>query len=184
MGYKSITVDVMIDDKIFRRFAVFDNLYRRRRWLPPAVFASILSASACVCFIMRGTAPRAVMLGCVLLLIGLGLPAVHLLSFFNSIKSQIKVLGLKKPRLTYSLCLSDEPAGIRVTNPGGESAQYEWGGLYGIYRVDGCLYLYVTDNKAFLIPDGQAGEGSAALWPLFTDMLPPEKLYDRRKVKG
>lgn len=184
MGNRSITVDVIIDDKIFRKFAIFDNLYRQRRWIPPVVFASIMAAFACVCFAMRGLAEQAVMLGCVLLLIGLGLPAVHMWSFFKSIEAQIKSHKLQKPRLVYSLRLSGDPDGVSVTSPAGESAQYKWVGMYGAYRVSGCAYLYVANNKAFLLPDGQTEGGSDALWSLLADMLPAEKMHDRRKVKN
>lgn len=173
----------MIDDKIFRKFAVFDNLYRQRRWISPVVFASLMSVFACVCFAMRGSAARAVMLGCVLLLIGLGLPAVHIWSFLNSIKSQIKALRLESPRAAYSLQFSSEPDGVMVTNPSGESARYEWGSLHGAYLVDGYTYLYVTSNKAFLLPDGQVIEGTDALWSLLADMIPAKKLHDHRRIK-
>lgn len=184
MENRTITVNAIINDKILRKFLVFDNLYRWRRWVSPVIFASILSAFACVCFVMRGAAEQAVIIGCVLLLIGLGLPAVYIWSFFSSVKSQVKAYGLEKPRPVYSLRFSDGPDGVRVTNPGGEFAQYEWGSMYGAYRIAGCTYLYVAKHKAFLLPDGQADEGTDALWALFADMMSAEKLHDRRKIKG
>lgn len=183
MESKPVTVNVVIDAGIFRKFAAFDNLYLRRRWISPAVFAFIMSASACVCFAMRGSAAHAVMLGCVLLLAGLGFPVVYLWTFFGSIKSQIKIHKLEKPQPAYSLRLSIEPDGVQVTNPGGEFAKYEWQSMYGVYRVAGCTYLYVVSNKAFLLPDGQADEGADALWQLLADMLPAEKLHDCRRIK-
>lgn len=184
MKNEPITVNTMLDDKIFRRFAVFDNMYRQRRWVSPVIFASIMTVFACVCFFVPGPGTQPVMLGCVLLVIGFGLPAMNMRSFFASVKKQIKAHKLEKPQHVYSLKLSSEPDGVRVTNPGGESAQYEWGKLWGAYRVDGCIYLYVVNSKAFLLPDGQAEEGTEALWSLLTDMLPKEKLHDRRKVKN
>ncbi|MDR2655466.1 MAG: YcxB family protein [Oscillospiraceae bacterium] len=184
MENRLITVNVMIDSKIFRKFSGFNSFYLQRRWFLPAVFAFVMSAFACVCFIARGSGAQGIVLGCVLLLIGLGLPAVYLRSFSNYVKSQIKVHRLEKPRLAYSLQFSGDPDGIRVTNPGGEFAQYEWNRLYGIYRVDGCVYLYVTNNKAFLLPDAQIEEGVYALWSLFADMIPAEKLHDFRKGKN
>ena len=45
---------------------------RRKVWKAPVTFASILSVSAVICFIMRHV-EGAVMLGCVLLIVGLGL---------------------------------------------------------------------------------------------------------------
>lgn len=183
MENKLVTVNVMLDEKTFRKFVVFNYLNRERRWISPFIFTCIMSTCACLCFIMRHTAEHAVLLGCVLLLLGLGLPAFHLWSFFSLIKSQVKAYKLEKPQPVYSLKLSDEPDGVYVTNPGGESAQYEWSTLHSAYRVAGCVYLYVSANKAFLLPDGQAEEGTDALWSMLTGMLPPKKLHDRLETR-
>jgi len=59
--------------------------------------------------------------------------------------------------------------------------RYEWDKLHGAYRFDECIYLYVLSNKAFLLPDGQADADSDALWQLFSNMLPPKNIQDRRK---
>ena len=89
-------------------------------------------------------------------------------------------MGLERPRPVYSLSLSRESDGVRVTNMD-KPARYEWDGLFGVYRVSGCTYLYVEGNKAFLLPDGQVEEGAEELWSLLTDMLPTAKLHDCRK---
>ena len=176
---KPVTVNVIIDDKIFRKFALFDNLHRKRIWFLPVIFASIMSAFALVCFVMRGHAEQAVMIGSLLLIIGLGLPAAYMRLFFKSIKIQIKTAGLESPRHVYSLRFS--PEGFQVIN-GGKPDQYKWSGVFGAYRVPGCTYLYVEKNKAFLLPDGQAEEG-ADVWGLLTDKLSAEKLRDCRTMK-
>lgn len=179
MKNKTVTINVTVDDVIFRKFAVFDNLYRKRIWVSQAVFASIMSAFALTCFAMHGNAEQAAMIGSVLLVIGLGLPAAHMRAFFKSVKTQIKAMGLERPRPVYSLSLSGESDGIRVTNID-KPAQYEWDSLFGAYRVSGCAYLYVEANKAFILPDAQVEEGAEALWSLLSDMLPIEKLHDCR----
>ena len=179
MENHSIKINVIVDDKIFRRFALFDNLHRKRIWVSPVIFASMMSAFALVCFAMRGGAEGAVMLGSVLLTIGLGLPAVYAWTFLKSIKAQTKAMGLERPRPVYSLRFS--PEGVQVAN-GDKPVKYEWGDLFGAYRVHGCVYLYAEKNKAFLLPDGQAEKG-ADVWPLLLDMLPAEKLRDCRAVK-
>ena len=176
---KSVTINVILDDKIFRDFIVFDNLRRRRIWFLPAVFASIMSAFALACFIMREWAEQAVLMGSVLLIIGLGLPAAYIRLFFKSIKIQIKAAGLESPRHVYSLRLS--PLGAEALS-GGKPDQFEWSGMFGAYRVPGCTYLYVEKNKAFLLPDGQAEE-AADVWTLLTELLPEEKLRDYRTLK-
>ena len=181
MNDQSIKISVIMDDKIFRRFTIFDNIYRKRIWVSPVIFATIMSAFALVCFVMRGRADGAVMIGCVLLIIGLGLPAAFMRVLFKSTEAQIKAMGLERARPVYSLRLSREPDGVQVTN-GGEltgHVEYEWGGMFGAYRVHGCTYLYVKSNKAFLLPDEQA-EGGSDIWSLLIDMLPKEKLHDCR----
>jgi len=174
---KSITVNVILDDKIFRQFALFENFRRKRIWGAPLIFAAIMSAFALVCFAMRARTEQAVMMGSVLLIIGLGLPAAYIGLFFKSIKFQIKTMGLKSPRHVYSLRLS--PLGAEVIS-GDEPNQFKWSGMFGAYRVPGCTYLFVEKNKAYLLPDGQAEEG-ADIWALLADMLPVEKLIDCRK---
>ena len=176
---KTITINVILDDKIFRRFAIFENFHRKRIWGAPLIFAAIMSAFALVCFAMRARAEQAVMMGSILLIIGLGLPAAYIGLFFKSIKFQIKIMGLKSPRHVYSLRLSS--LGAEVIS-GDAPNQFEWSGMFGAYRVPGCVYLFVEKNKAYLLPDGQA-EGGADVWRLLGEMLPAEKLRDKsRKV--
>jgi hypothetical protein len=79
----------------------------------------------------------------------------------------------------YALGFSRAADGVTAENPGGESARYEWARLYGAFRDSGCVYLYVTKNRAFILPESQAKGGN--LWALFTEMLPKEKLRDKRK---
>ncbi|MCL2856389.1 MAG: YcxB family protein [Oscillospiraceae bacterium] len=181
MNSQSVTVNVVVDAKIFHRFTVFDNLVRKRGLLLPAGFAVGMSALAWVFFAPLDQR----VLGSMVLFIGLVIPVSQVWGFFRSIKMQIKAYDLEHPKTVYSLCFAQEPNGIEVTNHGGgdEPLRYEWDNLYGVYRVDGCVYLYVLPNKAFLLPDGQALEGTDALWEMLTKMLPPEKLHDRRKKR-
>lgn len=178
-----VTVDVKLDNQIFSKFAVFDNLLRRRQWVTLAVFTLIMLVCASICFVMRAAAEHAVMLGGVLIAVGLVIPMVYLGMFFRSVGLLVKAHKLEKPRLVYSLQLLDEPDGVRVSNPGGESAQYKWDAMFGVYRVAGCTYLYAAQNRAFLLPDGQVDGGVDALWDLLEKMLPAQKLHDRRLKK-
>jgi len=178
MANNTVTVNVVVDAKIFHQFFVFENFHRRRGLFKLIIFAGMLTAFSCVCFIIEGGA----LLGGVLLGVGLGYPAIHIWRIFHSIKTQIRVLDLDSPKTVYTVLLSDSPDGVVVTNHGGgdEPLRYEWGSLDHAYRLKGCVYLYVHADKAFLLPDGQAEEGEEALWSLVTRMLPPEKARDRR----
>lgn len=53
MQSHTITVTSRIDPNTFYRFAVFDTLKLRKRWLSPAVFAGIFLLCSLICFLMR-----------------------------------------------------------------------------------------------------------------------------------
>lgn len=178
MREERIQVTANIDARTFREFALFDNLYRRRRWVSPAVFAGILLLAACGCFALRDRAEQAVLLGAILLAVGFGLPVVYFLSFFYSIRKQIKILGLKQPKAAYCLSLSSD--GIEVRNER-ERAMFQWPEVYRVYRVRRCIYLYVTAFRAYLLPNAEPEEEASALWALFSEMLPAQKVFDLRR---
>lgn len=84
----TIIVPVRIDRKIFQDFSVFDTLVRQRRWQRPLVFALILLFFAVLCFAQVGKREGAILLGSVLTVVGLGLPAVYFGMFFYSVRQQ------------------------------------------------------------------------------------------------
>ena len=127
-----MTIEVTLTEEIFRRFTMFDLMKRRKVWRSPAIFASILCAAALICFIMHHVR-GAVLLGCVLLLVGLGMPLTYFSTFASSLKKQILSYGLKRPQQVYTLILTEKAKGIRVTN-GKETADYEWKLVHHIYR--------------------------------------------------
>ncbi len=175
-----ITVNVVVDEKIFRAFALFDSLRLKKIWRAPVLFAAILSAFAAMCFALRGHREQADLIGCVLLVVGLGLPAVYAGNFFKSITRQTRAMGLERPRPVYSVRLSREPDGVQIAI-GDETIQYQWNDLFGAYRVVGCVYLYAEANRAFLLPSGQADAGDDTLWSLLTELLPGKKTRDCRR---
>lgn len=171
MDQTPVTVNVLVDAQIFRRFALFDARRVKRVWRSPLIFAAILTASALACFALRARAPQADLLGAVLLGVGLGLPAVYYGFFQYSIKKQIARMKLREPRAVYTLTFSPEPGGIAVEYPNA-SEHFAWNDVFAAYRVPGCVYLYVSAKKAFLLPGEQADE----CWALFNEILPAGKL--------
>jgi len=178
MSSKSITIKVVVDAGIYRRFYMFEKFSRKHGLLKIIIFISVLSAFAALLLVRQE-----IILGVVLLFFGLGLPAYNIWNFFRTLELQIKAFDLEDPKEIYSLHFTDDPIGIEVTNHGGgeEPLRYEWDKLHGAYRFDECIYLYVLPNKAFLLPDGQSDADSDALWQLFSNMLPPKNIQDRRK---
>ena len=186
MNIESITIPVRLDAVTFRRFAIFDTMKRQKRWKSPAIFATILMVSAIVCFAMNSRADQAVLIGSVLTIIALGLPGVWFGMFFRSLDAQAKTMKLHTSRLTYTVKLNEGDHGshgVQVTSPAGENntAQFSWKDLYAAYRDTGCIYLYVSDCQAFLLPDEQADVAADELWDYLKAHMGSEKMRDCRK---
>ncbi len=169
-----IRVDVRIDAKQFRRFALFDAFYRQRRWVSPAIFAGIFILFALVAFWGRSRAQQAGLLAGVLLGVGVALPGVYFFSYLLSINGQIKKMKLTKPRFSYALRLNEE--GLEAT-AGKETRPFPWTQAYAAYRRAGCTYVYVSEKQAFLLPHGQIAQGPDALWSLLRKALPASKRH-------
>lgn len=172
-------VEVRLNEKDFFRFSLFDAFSRNRVWLRPAVFAAILGVCAAVCFVLhqrRG----AVLLGSVLLIVALGLPAAYFLSFFLSLRRQARAQELARGKYVYTLELHDGEEGISVDN-GRERAAFPWAQVFHAYRRPDAAYLYVTPQRAFLLPDHCAQGAADALWALIERRLPEPRRTDHKR---
>lgn len=183
MNMTTITIPVRLDTGTFRRFAVFDTLKRQKRWKSPAVFSGILLVSAVICFAMNSRADQAMLIGSVLMIIAVGLPAVYFGMFFRSLDAQAKANKLNAARLVYTVKLTGEEDGILVTSAKGEcnTAAFSWKTVFAVYRDADCIYLYVSDHQAFLIPDEQADVSPDELWEFLGAHVSAEQMHDCRK---
>ena len=170
----ALTLEGNIDGAIFRRFAVFDAFTRRKAWRNPLLFAVILSAFAVVCFLGRNGREQAVLLGTVLLSIGIVLPLVWVGMFLGSVRRQAKASGLSLEKAQYYVTLLSD--GVKVVKEK-ENAAYSWGDVYMAYRVQDCIYLYVSASRAFLLPECEKTDRA---WEIISSHLPTEKRQDRR----
>lgn len=166
-------IEVLLTAEVFRRFTLFDMLGRRKIWKRPAIWAAILCTSAAICFIMHHVR-GAVLLGSVLTFIGLGMPLSYFANFSLSLKQQIVKLGLTRPLHAYTLVLSEKNKGIQVSNEK-EKAEYEWKKVHHAYRDRIATYLFITQERAFILPHACVEEGDDALWALMEKMLPAER---------
>jgi hypothetical protein len=181
MQEAGIVVPAAIDAKTFRDFAVFDSFIRQKRWRMLSLFTCIMLGSAIICFIMRGRAEQAVLLGGVLTAVGLGLPVAYLLSFFLSIKTQSEKMRLKTQRHAYTLTMM-KAEGIEV-KAGKELLKHRWEEVFAVYRWRTYTYLYVSQQKAYLMPDQQVPGSADALWRLLEGSVPAGRLFDLRRKK-
>jgi hypothetical protein len=170
---RTIVIPVRLDEKTFKRFARFDAFILRKKWIKPLVFSLILVAFSLVALFARKA--QSGLIAAVLLTVGLGLPVVYFGSFLSQVNMQAVRLKLKPARRVYTVTLRE--TGILVENNQKEEAplEMEWPSLQHAFRKKGCIYLYVTAAKAFLLPDGQASVPDPEVWAYLLAHLGNEK---------
>lgn len=166
-----MTIEVNLTAEEFKRFSLFDTFRRRKMWRAPVTFASILSFCALICYLMHHV-EGAVMLGSVLLLVGLGMPISYFVAFFISLARQVQSLGL--PKKVYALYLTEKSNGIAIENDH-EHADYKWKDVFHVYRCKSATYLFMTPERAFILPHSCVDEGADALRHLMEKKLPAGK---------
>ena len=178
MKTNSVTVRCRIDKKTFLRFALFDTFRLKKHGRLPVLFFLIMLAFSLVCFFSGKS--ESGLLGGVLLLLGIGMPAVYVGSFLSGVKKQADKLKLDRPRPMYTLML--DPDGITVRNDykAEENVSLSWDRVWGAVRVRGAVYLYATPARAFILPEGQSEPDDDALFRLLSSCLPKNKLTDKR----
>lgn len=170
---RNITIPVRLDEKTFKRFARFDMFTLRKRWVRPVIFSAILIAFAFVALLTKKA--QSGMIAAVLLAVGIGLPVVYFGSFFSQVNMQALQQKLKPPRNVYTVTLREE--GIRAENNQRQedALEMEWTAVQKAFRRKGCIYLYVTPTKAFLLPEGQADAPDEEVWDYLTAHMGSEK---------
>ena len=178
MRVDTLTAHVKINSLIFRRFALFDTFRIKRRWVSPAIFCAILLAFSFVCMISGKEQSQ--MIGTLLQIIGLGLPACYVLSFLFQVSDQCKRLGLKtlRPAYTLNFCQSE----LRVINDMAAEPEVKlpYDTLHGVWRGNCAYYVYASPSRAFILPDGQYPLTPAQMWDRLKAALPKGALHGRR----
>lgn len=175
MERNTLLIQSRITPEVFREFALFDTMYRRKQYRRPLLFAAIMAAFACVCFAQQSRSDQAVLLGAVLLAVGLSLPTAYILFFLYSVHKKSKQLNLKDAPAAYTVTLSPERV---VVTAGRERAEYAWKDLLYVYRIRHSTCLYVGANRAYLLPASDRREEDK-LWALISERT--EKRRDLRK---
>ena len=67
--------------------------------------------------------------------------------------------------------------GIRIVNDqkSEDPQETSWDSIYKAFRRKGCIYLYVTAARAFLLPEDQANVPDAEVWNYLVCRLGAEK---------
>lgn len=173
----TITIHSKIDPKTFYAFAVFDTLSLRKRWISPAIFAGIFLLCSLICFSMHAKVEGAALLGAVLLIVGLGVPAVYFGTFFHSLYLQSKALKLKKAALAYTVQLDEKGVHVTSNKSDGGAASFHWQQIFRVYMRPGCIYLYVSPTQAFLLPKACADASPEELTKMLAAHIRPENIH-------
>ena len=162
LDYTDITVSAKLDEKTFKSFARFDMFILRKKWIRPAVFSLILVAFAFIALLLRKE--QSGLIAAVLLVVGIGLPLVYIGTFLSQVNMQAARAKLKPARPVYTVTMRDE--GVRIVNDqkAEEPQEVSWDSVHKAFRRKGCIYLYVTPAKAFLLPDRQADAPDHEVW--------------------
>lgn len=169
-----LTMTANIDRPVFTHFALFDTFVMKKRWKNPVIFAAIMVFFAVLCFTAGKTREQSGLLGTVLLSVGLVLPAVWFMLFMFSVQNQVKVNKLSASKAQYFVMLSDEK--IRVAK-GEERVEHDWDDVYHVYLMKDCIYLYITQARAYLMP--QCSDTDSAI-AMISSKIPAEKITDKR----
>lgn len=167
-----MTIAVRLSESNFRHFLIFNILKRLKLYKSPVIFASILTFSAIISFVMHSV-DGAVLLGIVLLLVGLGVPVVYFINFFSSLQKQVKQQNLDPPRLVYTLQFSEDSDVLKVSNDQ-EQAAYRWKDIFHAYYEKDSIYLFITQDRAFLLPLALL-ENSDETWNIIEGKLESER---------
>ena len=170
---RTIVIPVRLDEKTFRRFARFDMFTLRKRWVRPAVFSLILIAFAVFALFTRKE--QSGLIAAVLLAVGIGLPIIYFGSFLSQVNLQAAQQRLKPARAVYTVTLREEGIHVQNARKAEEQLEMEWNAIRQAFRKKGCIYLYVTAAKAFLLPDGQADAPDPEVWQYLRDHLGESK---------
>lgn len=180
-GGGRLKIEVHLAEKDFICFGCFDAFRVKRAWRGPVLFTAILGAAAALCFLLHSRR-GAVLLGGALLTVAVGLPVAWLVNFWLSLRRQARAAGLSGGKHVYTLELHDDETGITVDNEK-ECAAYSWEQMLHVYRSRTASYLYITPQRAFLIPHDCVEGGPDALWALVRRHVPAGRQTDAAGTK-
>jgi hypothetical protein len=153
MAGNEIRIPVQLSERHFRNFALYDRFVKAGLWKRPVIFAAIFTVCALIC--LFSGRDQSVLLGTVLLVVGLGLPAVWVGSFLVSVHSQARKQQLGKGKKVYTVVLRQKGICVLGEQAGTAPVEVAWGQIADFRRGREAWYLYVTPGRAFILPDGQ-----------------------------
>lgn len=177
---KDLKIDVWLDVKSYRSFALFDRLIRTGNWKRPLVFLAAFVLLAMVSFISAASGKQgALLLGSVLLVIGIVFPVSHYYRFISGLSQWVARLGLqgKNKRYSYTLAFTENPRALTVYDANKKPLIFPWKDFYGVWRRKEAVYLYVEAGKAYILPSSLEDEKKDAAWVRLWQVVPKERIH-------
>lgn len=175
---QEITIRVRLSAGQFRRFCAFDSFRIKRRHLP-AIIISVVLLTLGIADLLFSKGSSGTLAG---LLIGLAIavPMVVFGLYIIQIETQVRRQGLALTPEVYALRLGEE--GVRVTglNRSAGVISLPWDQMWAAYRAKDAIYLYASEQRAFILPDGQASVSNEQLWAFLQAHLEPGKSFQLR----
>ncbi|MDD3430063.1 MAG: YcxB family protein [Oscillospiraceae bacterium] len=170
---ESISIDSLLSKKDYLNFCRFRSYYLNKASRNLLVFPLLLALFAIMNFVLKNT-----VLGWILLVLALLIPLWMSLSLRGYAIKEAKNFGLEKPRVVYSFRLNNEA--IHVEN-NHEKADYQWSQVWKLFRTKQYFYLYMTPQRAFIIPiEGMESGEEEQLWTLAGQRMAAEKLVQKK----
>ena len=177
---KDFKIDVWLDERSYRSFALFDRLVRTGSWKRPLAFLLAFIVLATVSFIAAASGKQgALLLGSVLMVIGIVFPASHFFRFISGLSQWVARLGLqgKSKRHAYTLAFMEDPRALTVYDANRSRLVFPWKDLHGVWRRKDAVYLYVEAGKAYILPSSIEPAKRDAAWDLLRQVVPKDRVH-------
>lgn len=181
MAKSPYLISVKLSARTFKNFAIFNAMRRQRRWILPVGIAAFCFIFSVLSFTFQETLPWGSSLGSILSAVTVLVPMGYFRSFYSGIDKQVEKMNLKEPRHVYTIELSESTTeSIRFFYPGEKKPAefFTWNSIEGAWCTDHAIYIYVTPERALLIPDVIKNLDQTKLWAFLEKQLGAEKMHN------
>ena len=183
MKQTSNYLSIYMSKTTFKDFAVFDTMQRHKRWRYPFGAAGIFLVCAIILFSLQEQLPNAFLVGSIFCIVAVGLSAGYMRNFYRSIPKEAEKMKLDPPRQVYSISLTKDNNQILYYLPGDKNPteRFSWNSIDSVWLTTKAIYIYVTPERALLIPSFTKNANLEDLWKFIATKVDAEKMHDARK---
>ena len=173
---QDIHIHVSLTARQFRSYCAFDTFRVRRRHMPILIISAILFTLG-FADLLFSKGSSGTVAG---LLIGLGIavPMVVFGLYVIQIESQVSRQGLSSAQEMYALHLGHADVQISGLHRSAGSVRIPWYEFWAAYRAKGAVYLYASEQRAFILPDGQASVSDDQLWDYLCSHMGTQRCFE------